>query len=463
MKQARARFLPSALVRFGFGVIMSSLVVACDPGSSPASTGGTTTASGSSGPGGTSSTGQGGSSSTGQGSSSSAVTSGSSSSGTGGSTGGGSASVCGFTAAVVLGAPAADGFVDVPPDHPDIHYSGRVDCSNPKAPSFAVPGVAIRLRFQGDSLDLRLTDHGTGGLTGTNYYDVIFDGKAPVVLQVSPGQEVYPIGRMLGAGEHTVEVFKRVESAPGGQPNAGKGELLGFRILAGQSVLPIAGRPHRIEVIGDSITCGYGDEVSTMTPDNSHYTTHESNANHAYGAVAARALDAEYMAVAYSGRGVSKNFMGGAGDTLPQMYGKSLPDDPAAAPWKVSAWTPEVVVINLGTNDFSAAGTDEAAYRASYLAFLTTLRGYYPAATFILAAGPMISDYYPVGEMAWTKIQSDLQQIVDARKAAGDAAVSLLIFPPQTAPYGEDYHPTVATHQAMADALVAKVKQLKGW
>ncbi len=434
MNQARARHLLPALVRWSLGMMTTSLVLACSSTSTQVSTSATGGLGGSAGTG-----------------------------GVGGSPGAASASVCGFKAAVSLGAPADDGFVDVPPNHPDILYSGRVDCSNPKAPAFAFPGVSIRLRFQGDAIDLRLTDHGTGGATGTNYYDVIIDGAEPVVLQVSPTQEVYPIGRKLGPGEHTVEVFKRVESAPGGQANAGKGELLGFRVLKGSAILPLAARPHRIELIGDSITCGYGNEVSTTTPDDSHYTTHESNADRAWGAVAARALDAEYMAVAYSGRGVSKNFMGGAGDTLPQMYGKSLPDDPAAAPWSVSAWTPEVVVINLGTNDFSAAGTDEAAYRAAYLAFLKTLRGYYPAATFILAAGPMISDYYPAGEMAWTKIQDDLKQIVAARKAEGDAAIASLLFQPQSAPYGEDYHPTVATHQAMADQLVAQIKQLKGW
>jgi lysophospholipase L1-like esterase len=438
MNDARARHLLPALARWALGMMTTSLLLACSSTSTPVSTSATGGLGGSA-------------------SSSSAA------SGMGGSPGVSSPSVCGFKGAVSLGEPAADGFVDVPPNHPDILYFGRVDCSNPKAPAFAFPGVSIRMRFQGDSLDLRLTDHGTGGATGTNYYDVILDGKAPVVLQVSPAQEVYPIGRQLGPGEHTVEVFKRIESAPGGQANAGKGELLGFRILKGSTILPLAARPHRIELIGDSITCGYGNEVSTTTPDSSHYTTHESNADLAWGAVAARALDAEYMAVAYSGRGVSKNFMGGAGDTLPQMYGKSLPDDPAAAPWSVAAWTPEVVVINLGTNDFSAAGTDEAAYRDAYLAFLKTLRGYYPTATFLLAAGPMISDYYPVGEMAWTKIQADLQQIIAERKDAGDAAIASLIFQPQSAPYGEDYHPTVATHQAMANQLVAQIKQLQGW
>lgn len=372
-------------------------------------------------------------------------------------------SVCGFKAPVALGAPAADGFVDVPPAHPYILYFGRVDCSDAAAPAFAFPGVSIRMRFQGDALDLRLRDFGTGTPSTTNAYDVSFDGAAPVALQVSPSQEVYPIGRDLGPGEHTVEIWKRIESAPGGAPNAGKGQLLGFRVRQGSAILPLAPRPHRIELIGDSITCGYGDEIAVADPTNAHYTTRGSNAHKAYGAVVARLLNAESVTVAYSGRGIYRNWQGFAGDTLPQMYGKSLPEDAAAAPWDVSAWTPEVVVVNLGTNDFSPGGTDDGAFRAAYVAFLATLRADYPRATFLLVAGPQMSDAYPPGARAWTRIQADLAQIVATRKAAGDAGVHLLVIPPQSPPYGEDYHPTAATHQAMAERVAAKIKDLMGW
>ena len=392
-----------------------------------------------------------------------ATRTGSSRGGTSGSSAPAFGSVCGFTAPVTLGAPGPDGFVDVPPAHPDILYFGRVDCSNPKAPQFAFPGVSIRMRFAADAIDLRLRDFGTGTAATTNFYDVILDGAAPVVLQVSPSQQVYPLGRHLGPGAHTVEVWKRIESAPGGVAGAGKGQMLGFRLPQGSKILPLAPRPHRIEFIGDSITCGYGDLRSLTDPSGAHYTTAGSNAALAYGAVAARALDAEYTAVAYSGRGVYRNYLGGAGDTLPRMYGLTLPDEPAAARWNTAVWQPDVVVVNLGTNDFSKVGTDESAFRAAYVAFLATLRGYYPRATFILVAGSMMSDHFPPGEMAWTKIQADLQSIAATRAAAGDTGVHLLTLPTQSPPYGEDYHPTAATQQSMADLVVTLVKSLENW
>ena len=440
----------SALVRGGLAVTMSLSLAACDAGAHS-----TTTASTSSGGG------MGGSSSTASTSSSSGST------GTGGSAAGAFGSVCGFKTPVTLGAPAADGYVTVPANHPDILYFGRVDCSTPAAPAFAWPGVSIRMQFEGAGVDLMMTDSGTAG--EVNYYDVILDGGTPTDLQVMPGAQTYQLARNLAAGTHTVEIFKRLESAPGGASDVGKGVFNGFRIPQAGSVLPLAPRPHRIEFIGDSITCGYGDEVSTTTPATSHYTTAASNAYDAYGAVAARALDAEYMAVAYSGRGMYRN-NSSAPQTLPELYTLTLPDEAAGPMWNISAWTPDVVVVNLGTNDFYAAPTDDALYQSTYVTFLQTLRGDYPDAQIIVTTSPMLSDYYPTDpatskvQASWTDEDKDLEAIVATRTAAGDAKLTLLTIQPQTGPnYGEDYHPTVVEHQTMANLVVTLVKSLENW
>jgi lysophospholipase L1-like esterase len=363
---------------------------------------------------------------------------------------------------VTYGVAGNDGLVDVPPSDPNILYEGRVDCSSPAAPAFSFPGVSIRVRFTGDTIQMRLADSATEGAKSANHYDVAVDGRTPTDLEASPRQAVYTLATGLGPGEHTVEIVKRTESF------VGKGVFGGFRIRAGTTLLPPALRRHRIEFIGDSITCGYGDMVSIRDPSGAHFTAANENENLAWGGVTARTLDAELMVVAYSGRGIYRNYEDGPGETLPQMYLKSLPDDPAPVAWNPSASIPDVVVVNLGTNDFSpvhvAPGTvDHAAYTRTYVEFLRKLRGYYPKATFIVAAGPMLSDFYPPGYKAWTNIQADLGNVVAARNAEGDTDIHTLFIPPQSPPYGEDYHPTAAEQQAMSDALVAAIKQLKGW
>jgi hypothetical protein len=64
--------------------------------------------------------------------------------------------VCKLKEDVAIGQEEEDGMVHIPADHPDIFYSGRVDCSNPAAPAFAYPGVSIRARFEGDAVDMLL-------------------------------------------------------------------------------------------------------------------------------------------------------------------------------------------------------------------------------------------------------------------------------------------------------------------
>src|SRR5450432_93449 len=392
--------------------------------------------------------------------------------GTGGTAGAGSAAQSGAGAGanggspsgeIVSGTPDANGWVLVPPTDANLFYNGRVDRTNSAAYRFAYPAVSIRAHFVGTGVSLSLTDHGQGTPTSSNFYDVVVDGGMPMVLPVTADQTEYPLADSLPSGEHTVEVFKRIESAPGGSPDAGLGEFMGFRVPTGTMLLPVVARPHRIEAVGDSITCGYGVELSTMTPDTAHFSTQNENAHHSYVALAATLLDAEYQAVAYSGRGMSRNYADGGGLTLPDMYKLTLPDEPQGPAWDATASVPDVVVINLGTNDFSTVGVDRDLFRTKYQGFLADLRTDYPNATLLATLGPMLSDYYPVGAAAWTNSQADVQAAVKARNDAGDANVSFLAFAPQTGPWGEDWHPTLAEQQTMANAVVAKVKAAKGW
>jgi lysophospholipase L1-like esterase len=382
------------------------------------------------------------------------------SSGAGGQPSGGagalsSSGVCGFSAAVTYGAPATDGMVDVPPNDPNIFYMGRVNC-DPAGPSFAFPAVSMRLRFTGSALDLRFRDSGTGTAQSTNYYDVSIDGAAPTRLEMTAGDQVYELARDLSPGEHSAEIVKRVES----NGNSGKGQVLGFRVSEGATLLPVASKPLRVEFIGDSITCGYGNELSTTMPDMFHYTTLNSNANAAYGALVARELDAEYVAVAISGRGVYRNYADGAGELAPAFYSDTLPDDGAAPPWDFTRYVPDVVVVNLGTNDFSPPGPDHDAYTTAYSSFLKQIRANYPDALLLAVVGTMLSDGFPAGVMAWTTNQSDVSGVVNELTAEGDPNVHYLALTPQSAPFGEDYHPTLATHQQMAQAVAAELERL---
>ena len=51
-----------------------------------------------------------------------------------------------------------------------------------------------------------------------------------------------------------------------------------------------------MEVIGDSISCGYGNEAAN---EHEHFSPTTENAYFSYGAIAARAFNADYTCIAW--------------------------------------------------------------------------------------------------------------------------------------------------------------------
>jgi len=346
----------------------------------------------------------------------------------------------------------------------NIRITGRVDKSDPNNVTFAFPGVSIKAKFEGTSIDAILTENGSGTATTTNYFNAIIDGGTPTVIKLSSSQTVYNLASGLSDGVHTVELFKRTES------NVGTIVFKGFILDSGKKLVIADALPkRRIEFIGNSITCGYGNDLSTNSPNNYHFTSANENNYKAWGAVAARTLNAQYSCVAYSGRGLYQNNTGSKTGTLPLIYDEIIADNPNSS-WNHYNYTPDVLVINLGTNDFAAETSsptaykvDSAAFVKTYVDFVSKLRGYYPNASFVLCVGTMMGDSYPTGLKQWTRIQKYVSSVSSYFKANGDSKVFYLKLEPQNAPYGEDWHPTAATDIIMANALTAFIDKNIKW
>jgi len=167
-----------------------------------------------------------------------------------------------------------------------------------------------------------------------------------------------------------------------------------------------------------------------------------------------------------------RNLDGKETGTLPAIYGSVYPDAPADASWDHALYRPDLIVINLGTNDYGsqlarADLSDEAfdqAYVAAYLGFIERLRALHgPDAFIVCAVGPMMSDWYPQGKRAWTRVRTAVQYVVDKRAEGGDERIAYLELAPQNSPYGEDWHPTAATHARMAEDALEAVREATGW
>lgn len=324
------------------------------------------------------------------------------------------------------------------------HVIGRVDRRDPAGPRFGWPGTEIRARFAGTGLSLVLAD------TAESHYDVAIDGGPPALLVVSGAAQAYPIARGLAPGVHDVVVTKRTET------NVGITQLLGVVPDAGGALVPSpAWSARRIEIVGDSIACGYGVLGTEAT---CHFTRATESEPQAWGALAAKALAAEHTTIAFSGLGVSRNYGGDPSDTMPMRYGRALATDETST-WDHS-FVPGVVVVALGTNDFTGGQGDPGpAFEAAYAAFLAQLRAVHPNAAIVAVTSPMLS------EPSRTLLRGYVEGAIAARAAAGDTDVTLVDVDEQKEAdgYGCDYHPSAATQKAIAAKVVARVKALTGW
>jgi lysophospholipase L1-like esterase len=323
-----------------------------------------------------------------------------------------------------------------------VRWFGRVDTTNPAQPRFAWSGTGFVAQFMGTSLTMQLTVSGA-----TEIFKTVVDHVEQPTFTAAAGQGTYPLAMGLPAGVHIVETYRQTEGAQG------QSQLMALT-TDGAMMDPPTGPGRLIEVIGDSITCGYGDlgmlSDTDCYPTESHWDTYE--------AVAARALQAEVSTIAVSGIGVVRNYGGDTTNTMPMLYARTLTN--VASP----AWDfhiePQAVIINLGTNDISnGKGDPGQAFTDTYVQLLQTVRSNYPDAFIVGIIGPLLTGT----DLA--VIQGHIRDAVAARNAAGDARVEFFdqIAAQSSDKFACQYHPNKAENKIMADQLTAELQAKLGW
>ncbi len=161
--------------------------------------------------------------------------------------------------------------------------------------------------------------------------------------------------------------------------------------------------------------------------------------------------------IAWSGRGVLRNYDPAVRETLPDVFALPVPTEPEAH-CDLRAWRFDDVVINVGTNDTSRAGFEAQRFELALAAFVRRLRALYPAARVVLAVGPMLNERGP-GARCFPRAQvlAAATAAAEAERRRGPCDVSVLELPSATADegFGCSSHPSERTHARMAAQLVA--------
>ena len=334
------------------------------------------------------------------------------------------------------------------PTDKNIQYIGRICFDNPERPRFTFPGTQINVRFTGTSLKLWAKPK-------SGYFMAQVDeAEAFKVALTGERDSVVTVATALPQGEHTLRLMYVVEGYEL------KPDFRGFILDKGAALLPPPALPERrIEFIGNSITCGYGNE-SIVASDPFEYETE----NHylTYAQLTCRALEAQAHVVARSGIGVYRSYDGPKTGTpenvMTSEYEYTNLYDRSER-WDFSRYQPQLVCINLGTNDLSTNNYDVKLLKAAYKKFLSQVRSHNPKAKIVYLCGSML------GGKELEIAKKTLNEVVDEANKAGDKEVYRFDFTPQTGDirFGASWHPSVWQHQKMAAELTAYLRSLMQW
>jgi len=340
-------------------------------------------------------------------------------------------------------------------DNPNIRYTGRIDFADPKEPLLLSSASLIEASFKGDSCKVFLKKLNPEG--EPNYISIEVDGEYQGRIQLQNDTlKAINVPVVNPAESHQLKIYKATEAA-------NNQVAFGGLLCEGLNALPPA-PDKKIEFIGNSITCGMGNDLSNL-PCDSGVWYGQHNAYWAYGHIAARALDAQFLLSSVSGIGVYRNW-NSLSPVMPEVYKNLYLNTDSTKRYDFSSYTPDLVSICLGTNDMSLGDGeherlpfDSAAFVSAYINFVKTVFSKYPDTQICLLTSPMVKgDQGHLLRRSLLAVQEAINTDYPDKKN-----VEVFVFPDDIEPHGCDYHPDIEDHKKMAELLTPFYKELMGW
>ncbi|MEO5564137.1 MAG: GDSL-type esterase/lipase family protein [Chitinophagaceae bacterium] len=334
--------------------------------------------------------------------------------------------------------------IKISPDNPAVGHYGRTvfDQNN----DLVLIGSAsyAEFSFTGDSCILFLKNI-TPGQDDYNYVSLELDTQDKGRIKID-GNTAKPYTiKATNNGSHLVRLFRATESHNGAV------------VLTGLQANSINTADHpsrkKIEFIGNSITAGMSSDPREF-PCGTGKWYDQHNAYLAYGPRVARAMNIDFMVSAVSGIGIYRNWNTLA-PTMPQVYESAYLEIDSTQRWDFTKYTPDVVSICLGTNDFSDGDGktarlpfDSAVYIKNYIDFVGTIYKHYPSTQIALLTSPMLNgDKRDLMIACLQTVQGKAKELYPSK-----SPIEIFQFNPMV-PKGCGYHPDINDHEILAKEI----------
>lgn len=333
---------------------------------------------------------------------------------------------------------------------PFFEYQGRVEKMQDNKVILIGPASSVSFDFSGNSCSISLQSIENH----QNYVSLELDGKYIGRVRIEKGEmKSYPVTVSNSKKTHHLSIYKATEATNGG--------VLFTGTTAKLVESPASKKRKKIELIGDSITSGYGNDASTI-PCGSGDWYDQHNAYWAYGPVLSRALNIDFVLSSVSGYGMYRNWNDEHIEEpiIPEVYENLYLNKDSSKPYDF-AFQPDLVSICLGTNDLSDGDGkkarlpfNEEKFVSNYIDFIKTVYKHAPNTRIVLLSSPMVS-----GEKNVTYIKC-LKKVIKAfEKDTIHKPIALFEFKPMI-PKGCGYHPDIADDKVMAEQLIPYFKKL---
>ena len=325
-----------------------------------------------------------------------------------------------------------------------VSYTGRVEVGPDGSVSYDWTGVYFQTDITGGHLSVDVSE------AGVSWHNLFIDGQwvKKFKIESNTPQRII-LADKLGKGTHRIRLQKCTEG------EYGKTTIHQFIIAKNGTMSAVAPQKRMIEVFGDSYTCGYGTESQKATD---RFSVDTENCDKAYGCIIARYFDADYALTAHSGMGMVRNW----GDSK-QLSDQNMStrytqvyDHHGKTAYGFDRYTPQLVMINLGTNDFSpvAIPTDEQ-YVDAYLKMITTIQEKYPGVK-ILCITPHSANRY---------LKASLSLLRDRLLGQPNVWMANVLDNMVTVEkdMGADWHPNYQGQCKIAMSLIPQISAIMGW
>ena len=302
-----------------------------------------------------------------------------------------------------------------------------------------VEGTGITCDFTASGIEFNAYIHDKLCLNVTASKDTYFTGyvdgvRSDTRFYAPAGTTTLNLADFRTSGSHNIRILKQTEAQ-------NSLCVLNYLQFDGQFEQAPAEKNAYIEFIGDSITCGYGNLCANGAANPGTALNQDGTQTFAFNA--AESLNADFSMVSCSGIGVAVGYRTFTEDAFFAKQSYYRNQTTAYAP----ARTPDLVVINLGTNDQSK-GADSETFKQKAVELINLVRTTYGADVKIVWAYNMMK----------SGMSAEVAQVIEAL-GGESAGLYMCELPRNTA--GGGGHPSLEA-QISAAAVLTQFIQSKG-